>query len=165
LKEGGVLPVTLRNVEPALKTARLTLPGSHRFSEQRLTEDADVIAAMLALEKFEQQSRQVKLVIDGETRESTTPTRPRVFLPRPASRRQPTGATQARAAAASSKSSAFRCRSRAITSSRSKASCSRGALLATPKPMYVRTAALVTNMAVHLKARQGQRAGLGHGAR
>jgi hypothetical protein len=55
LKEGGLLPVTLRNVEPALKTVRLSLPGSHRFSEQRLTEDADVIAAMQALTKFDRE--------------------------------------------------------------------------------------------------------------
>src|SRR6185369_17943347 len=54
------------NVEPALKTARLALPGSHRFSEQRLTEDADVIAAMQALEKFEQQTAEVWLTIDGK---------------------------------------------------------------------------------------------------
>ena len=33
LKQGGLLPVTLRNVETSLKTAGLTLPGSHRFCD------------------------------------------------------------------------------------------------------------------------------------
>ena len=73
LKEGGLLPVTLRNVEPALKTARLALPGSHRFSEQRLTEDADVIAAIKALAEFEQQSREVQINIDGKNQQITDP--------------------------------------------------------------------------------------------
>jgi hypothetical protein len=164
LKEGGVLPVTLRNVEPALKTARLALPGSHRFSEQRLTEDADVIAAMLALEKFEQQSRQVKLVIDGETREVHDPYTAREFSflaqrPGVAARSCPSPA-----AAPSSKWSAFRWQSRAITSSRSKA-------VARRRPAGDAEADVRAHCGAghqHGRAsetRQGQRAGLGHGAR
>ena len=101
LKEGGILPVTLRNLEAKVATTSLRLPGSHpyhesraathdaplappgrgdggegdkrglstsgiaethsRIAEQRLTEDGDVIAAMKALAKFEQQSRTVKI--------------------------------------------------------------------------------------------------------
>ncbi len=55
LKEGGMLPVTLRNVEPASRPATWRCPATHRFSDQRLTEDADVIAAMQTLANFEQQ--------------------------------------------------------------------------------------------------------------
>jgi uncharacterized protein YfaS (alpha-2-macroglobulin family) len=151
LKEGGVLPVTLRNVEPALKTARLTLPGSHRFSEQRLTEDADVIAAMLALEKFEQQSRQVKLVIDGETREVHDPYTAREFsflARRPGVSQQelpkPGGSSEFEVVGIPLAKPGYH-----IVEIESQ--LLGNALLATPKPMYVRTAALVTNLAVHLK--------------
>lgn len=151
LKEGGVLPVTLRNVEPALKTARLALPGSHRFSEQRLTEDADVIAAMLALEKFEQQSRQVKLVIDGETREVHDPYTAREFsflAQRPGVTKQelpkPGGSSEFEVVGIPLVKPGYH-----IVEIESQ--LLGNALLATPKPMYVRTAALVTNLAVHLK--------------
>ncbi len=151
LKEGGVLPVTLRNVEPALKTARLALPGSHRFSEQRLTEDADVIAAMLALEKLEQQSRQVKLVIDGETREVHDPYTAREFSflsQRPGVTKQelpkPGGSSEFEVVGIPLVKPGYH-----IVEIESQ--LLGNALLATPKPMYVRTAALVTNLAVHLK--------------
>ncbi|MDP3540388.1 MAG: MG2 domain-containing protein [Azonexus sp.] len=151
LKEGGLLPVTLRNVEPALKTARLALPGSHRFSEQRLTDDGDVIAAMRALQKFEAQYRQVKLVVDGETREVTDPYYARELsflagrtgvskqeLPKPG------GSSEFEVLGIPLAKPGYH-----IVEIESQ--LLGNALLATPKPMYVRAAALVTNLAVHLK--------------
>ncbi len=151
LKEGGILPVTLRNVENALKTARLTLPGSHRFSQQRLTEDADVIAAMLALEKFERQSREVTLTVDGKPQRFFDPYYARELsflngragvgrseLPKPG------GSGEFEVVGIPLGQPGYHLveiESRLLGN----------ALLATPKPMYVRSAALVTNLAVHLK--------------
>ena len=59
LKEGGVLPVTLRNVEARLPVADLPMPSAnaHRFSEKRLTDDAEVIAAIKTIAQFEQQTQ------------------------------------------------------------------------------------------------------------
>lgn len=151
LKEGGLLPVTLRNVEANLKTSQLNLPGQHRFSQQLLTEDADVIAAMLALEEFERQSRSVKLTIEGEVREfedyyyarelSFLAKRPGVnqqMLPKPGG------------------SNAFEVIGIPLSKPgyhivEIESQLLGNALLSTPKPMYVRSTALVTNMAVHLK--------------
>jgi uncharacterized protein YfaS (alpha-2-macroglobulin family) len=151
LKEGGLLPVTLRNVEATLKVANLALPGSHRFSAQRLTEDADVIAAMLALEKFEQQTRRVKVEVDGEQQDYMDPFYARELsflkgragvasqdLPKPG------GSTEFEVVGIPLRQPGYHIieiESRLLGN----------ALLATPKPMYVRTTALVTNLAVHLK--------------
>lgn len=149
LKEGGLLPVTLRNVEPALKTAHLALPGSHRFSEQRLTEDADVIAAMRALEKFEQQV--LHMTVDGITESRYDPyfARELSFLAkRPGVTRQdlpkPGGSSEFEVVGIPLGKPGYH-----IVEIESQ--LLGNALLATPKPMYVRTAALVTNLAVHLK--------------
>ncbi|MBP7489592.1 MAG: hypothetical protein KA772_07375, partial [Azospira sp.] len=151
LQEGGLLPVTLRNVEASLKTAGLTLPGQHRFSQQRLTEDADVIAAMLALEKFEQQSRKVRLKVDGEWRELIDPyyARELSFLQgRAGVARQelpkPGGSSEFEVIGVPLQKPGYH-----IVEIESQLLGQ--ALLATPKPMYVRAAALVTNLAVHLK--------------
>lgn len=151
LKEGGLLPVTLRNVEASLKTKQLTLPGTHRFSEQRLTEDADVIAAMLALEKFEQQTQKVKIVRDGQTEDYTDPyyARELSFLAkRPGVSQQelpkPGGSSEFEVIGIPLVKPGYH-----IVEIQSQLLGS--ALLATPKPMYVRAAALVTNLAVHLK--------------
>lgn len=75
LKEGGVVPVTLRNVEAKLPVANLRMPaeGAHRFSGKRLTDDAEVIAAIKALDKFEQQTRTVKVGEGKEQYESEDP--------------------------------------------------------------------------------------------
>lgn len=151
LKEGGVLPVTLRNVETSLKTSRLALPGSHRFSEQRLTEDGDVIAAMLALEKFEQQTRDVKMKVDGQMMDFVDPYygRELSFLAkRPGVTRQelpkPGSSSEFEVVGIPLAKPGYH-----IVEIESQLLGT--ALLATPKPMYVRAAALVTNMAVHLK--------------
>jgi uncharacterized protein YfaS (alpha-2-macroglobulin family) len=151
LQEGGLLPVTLRNVEASLKTAGLTLPGRHRFSQQRLTEDADVIAAMVALEKFEQQSRKVRLKVDGEWRELIDPyyARELSFLQgRAGVARQelpkPGGSSEFEVIGVPLQKPGYH-----IVEIESQLLGQ--ALLATPKPMYVRAAALVTNLAVHLK--------------
>ncbi len=151
LKEGGLLPVTLRNVEAALKTARLALPGSHRFSDQKLTEDGDVIAAMRALEKFEYQTREVTLKIDGESRRVTDPyyARELSFLNgRPGVARQelpkPGGTAEFEVVGIPLAQPGYH-----IVEIESR--LLGNALLATPKPMYVRSAVLVTNLAVHLK--------------
>lgn len=143
LKEGGLLPVTLRNVEASLKTARLALPGSHRFSDQHLTEDGDVIAAMRALQKFEQQTK--------STKDSFDPYYAREFsflAKRPGVARQelpkPGGSSEFEVVGIPLGKPGYH-----IVEIESQ--LLGNALLATPKPMYVRAAALVTNMAVHLK--------------
>ena len=151
LKEGGLLPVTLRNVETSLKTSQLALPGQHRFSEQRLTEDADVIAAMLALEKFEQQSQKIKLPVDGKMQEIHDPyyARELSFLSgRAGVSRQdlpkPGGSSEFEVVGIPLTRPGYH-----IVEIESQLLGT--ALLATPKPMYVRAAALVTNLSVHLK--------------
>ncbi|MFZ2269642.1 MAG: MG2 domain-containing protein [Azonexus sp.] len=151
LKEGGLLPVTLRNVEPALKTARLALPGSHRFSEQRLTEDADVIAAIKALAEFEQQSKDVRHTIDGTDTAYTDYLYARevsFLAKRSGVTRQdlpkPGGSSEFEVVGIPLTKPGYH-----IVEIESQ--LLGNALLATPRPMYVRAAALVTNMAVHLK--------------
>ena len=154
LKEGGLLPVTLRNVEASLKTAGLALPGSHRFSDQRLTDDADVIAAMRALAKFEQQSNKYKVIVDGKPEERYDPyyARELSFLAkRPGVTRQelpkPGGSNEFEVIGIPLTKPGYH-----IVEIESR--LLGNALLATPKPMYVRSAALVTNLAVHLKVGQ-----------
>ena len=151
LKEGGVLPVTLRRVETRLPTQTLRLSGSGTLSEQRLTNDAEIIAAMKALSRFESKSRQVKLTVDGETRDVTDPyyARELSFLKGRSgvNRRdlpKPGGQEEFEVVGIPLEKPGFH-----IVEIESR--LLGAALLATPKPMYVRTAALVTNMAVHLK--------------
>jgi uncharacterized protein YfaS (alpha-2-macroglobulin family) len=154
LKQGGLLPVTLRNVETSLKTAGLTLPGGHRFSDQRLTEDADVIAAMRALARFESQGRKTHIVVDGKREERYDPyyARELSFLAqRPGVTRQelpkPGGSAEFEVIGIPLGKPGYH-----IVEIES--GLLGNALLATPKPMYVRSAALVTNLAVHLKTGQ-----------
>jgi uncharacterized protein YfaS (alpha-2-macroglobulin family) len=151
LKEGGLLPVTLRNVEPKLATAGLRLPGSHRFADQRLTEDGDVIAAIKALAKFETRTRTVKLERDGKLEDYTDPyyARELSFLnDRPGVARQelpkPGGSAEFEVVGIPLGKPGYH-----IVEIESR--LLGAALLSTPKPMYVRAAVLVTNLAVHLK--------------
>ncbi len=153
LKEGGVLPVTLRNVEAKLPLANLQMPsaGAHRFSDQRLTDDAEVIAAIKALAKFEQQTRTVKIERDGEKFDYVDPFYAREFsflkgkagtasreLPKPG------GIAEFEVVGIPLQKPGYH-----IVELESR--LLGAALLSTPKPMYVRTSVLVTNMAVHLK--------------
>ena len=152
LKEGGLLPVTLRNVETRLKSASLVLPGQHRFSQQRLTEDGDVIAAMLALEKFEQQSREVTRVIDGKPQKIYDP-----YIARESSFLAGRSGVQPRELPKPGSSQEFEVIGIPLGQPgyhivELESRLLGNALLATPKPMYVRAAALVTNLAVHLKS-------------
>jgi alpha-2-macroglobulin len=151
LKEGGLLPLTLRNVEASLPTAALAVPGQHHFSGQRLSDDAEVIAAMRALEKFEQQSRKVKLSVNGRMREvhDANYARELSFLA------QRNGVTRQTLPKTSS-SNEFEVIGIPLGKPgyhivEIESQLLGAALLATPKPMYVRTAVLVTNLAVHLK--------------
>ncbi len=148
-KEGGVLPVTLRNVETRLPAATLQLPqAGHRFSSQRLTDDGDVIRAIQELAKFEQQTRKSK---DDEGNEFLDFYYPRE-LPFLAKRGgvttreipKPGGSSEFEVVGIPLEKPGFY-----IVELESKMLGS--ALLASPKPMYVRTTALVTNLAVHLK--------------
>ena len=151
LQEGGLLPVTLRNVEPKLATADLQLPGSHSLADQRLTEDSDVIAAIKTLAKFESQTNQVKLERDGEMVDYEDPyyARELSFLDqRPGVTRQelpkPGGGKEFEVVGIPLQKPGYH-----IVEIKSQ--LLGAALLSTPKPMYVRTAVLVTNLAVHLK--------------
>jgi uncharacterized protein YfaS (alpha-2-macroglobulin family) len=151
LNEGGLLPVTLRNVEPKLATADLHLSGSHSFADQRLTEDSEIIATIQALDKFESQTRLMKLERDGEMveHEDTWYSREFSFLDqRPGVTRQelpkPGGGKEFEVIGIPLSRPGYH-----IVEIKSQ--LLGAALLSTPKPMYVRTAVLVTNLAVHLK--------------
>jgi hypothetical protein len=151
LKEGGLLPVTLRNLEPKLATAFVTLPGNHRFMDQSLAEDGDVIATMQALAKFEKQTKTNPVMIDGKPGEQVDPyyARELSFLEkRPGVTRQelpkPGGSSEFEVMGIPLAKPGYH-----IVEIESR--LLGAALLATPKPMFVRAAVLVTNLAVHLK--------------
>ncbi|MCF8198208.1 MAG: alpha-2-macroglobulin [Sulfuritalea sp.] len=144
LKEGGVLPVTLRNVEATLS-----------MKEIRLTDDAEVIAQMQALSRFNRQTRTVKRMRDGklEEFEDSYYARELPFLtkqPGVAQRSipKPGGSATFEVLGIPLAKPGFH-----IVEIESK--LLGAALLATdkgkPKPMYVRSTALVSNMAVHFK--------------
>jgi uncharacterized protein YfaS (alpha-2-macroglobulin family) len=152
-KEGGVLPVTLRNVEDKLPVANLQMPaeGAHRFATQRLTDDSEVIAAIRALARFEQQTRKVKIGQGSERRDYEDPfyARELPFLSAKAgvvSRElpKPGGSAEFEVVGIPLQKPGYH-----IVEIESR--LLGAALLATPKPMYVRTSTLVTNMAVHFK--------------
>ncbi|MEX8518566.1 MAG: alpha-2-macroglobulin [Leptothrix sp. (in: b-proteobacteria)] len=151
LKEGALLPVTLRNVEAALASRQLKLPGSHALVDQRLTDDASVIATMRELARFEQQTRKVPLKRDNETLQVTDPfyARELSFLAKRAGVTRmeipkPGGSAEFEVVGIPLAKPGYHVveiESRLLGN----------ALLSSPKPMYVRAAALVTNMAVHFK--------------
>lgn len=156
LKEGGILPVTLRNVEAKLPVANLAMPaaGAHRFSAQRLTDDGEVIAAIKALAKFEQQTRKLKIGKGKEARDYEDPyyARELPFLQGKAgvaSRElpKPGGSKEFEVVGIPLQKPGYH-----IVEIESR--MLGAALLSTPKPMYVRTSTLVTNMAVHFKRGQ-----------
>jgi uncharacterized protein YfaS (alpha-2-macroglobulin family) len=147
-KEGGVLPVTLRNVEEKLPVANLQISAA---GAQRLTDDGEVIAAIKALAKFEQQTRQIKLGKGSAQRDYEDPyyARERPFLKDKAgvARRElpkPGSSAEFEVVGIPLQKPGFH-----IVEIESH--LLGAALLATPKAMYVRTSTLVTNMAVHFK--------------
>lgn len=153
LKEGGVLPVTLRNVEALLPVSSLQLPAAnaHRFSSQRLTDDGEVIAAIRSLAKFEQQTKRYRIGQGSEAHDYDDPyyARELSFLKGKAGvvareLPKPGGSGQFEVVGIPLQKPGFHLveiESRLLGA----------ALLTTPKPMYVRSTALVTNLAVHLK--------------
>ena len=141
LKEGGVLPVTLRNIE-----AKLDL------RERRLTDDAEVIAAMQGLTRFNKQTRKVKLLRDGKPEDYEDPHYARELsylaqqpgvgkreLPKPG------GSAEFEVVGIPLAKPGYH-----IVEVESR--LLGAALLSSARPMYVRAAALVTNMAVHFKS-------------
>ena len=153
-KEGGVLPVTLRNVEAKLPVASQRLPGGHQMNSQRLTDDAEVIAAIKDLAKFESQSRQVKNKVNGEVREYTD-----VFVAREQSYLKGKPGVTLRELPKPGGSSEFEVVGIPLGKPgfhivEIESRLLGAALLATPKPMYVRATALNTNLAVHFKRGQ-----------
>ena len=153
LKEGGLVPVTLRNVEALLPVANLQLPadGAHRFSTQRYSDDSEVIAAIRQLARFEQQTRKMKIRDGKELRDYEDPfyARELPFLKDKAgvARRElpkPGGTKEFEVIGIPITKPGFH-----IVEIESR--LLGAALLAEPRPMYVRTSVLVTNMAVHLK--------------
>ena len=152
-KEGGVVPVTLRNVEALLPVASLQLPaeGAHRFATRRLTDDAEVIAAIRALAGFEQQTRKVRIGQGSEARDYDDP-----FYARELSFLKDKAGTQRRELPKPFGSAAFEVIGIPLPQPgyhivEIESRLLGAALLSSPKPMYVRTSTLVTNMAVHLK--------------
>ena len=153
LKEGGIVPVTLRNVEAGLPMANLQIPSesAHRFSTERLTDDAEVIAAIKALALFEQQTRQVKIGEGKEQRDYEDPyyARELSFLKGKAGvvsgeLPSPGGSAELEVIGIPLQKPGYH-----IVEIESR--LLGAALLASPAPMYVRTSVLVTNLAVHLK--------------
>ena len=140
LKEGGVLPVTLRNVEAKLE-----------LRELRLTDDAEVIAAMQAITRFNRQTKKVKLIRDGKAEDYEDPfyARELSYLAKQpgVTRRElpkPGGVAEFEVVGIPLTKPGYH-----IVEVESR--LLGAALLSNPKPMYVRAAALVTNMAVHFK--------------
>lgn len=153
LKEGGVVPVTLRNVEAGLPVASLQMPSeeAHRFAAERLTDDAEVIAAIKALARFEHQTRQVRIGQGKDRRDYDDPYYARELsflkdksgvvsreLPKPG------GSAEFEVIGIPLQKPGYH-----IVEVESR--LLGAALLASPAPMYVRTSVLVTNLAVHLK--------------
>lgn len=157
-KEGGVLPITLRNVEAKLPmrsknfiSTEKDASSGHSLQQQRLTDDAQVIATINALNKFESQSKFRSIQINGEAREyqDNLVAREVSFLqgksnlahtqlpkPAPSSETEVVGVPLGKPGFY-----VLEIQSRLLGN----------ALLVEPKPMFVRASALVTNMAVHLK--------------
>ncbi|MFH2123608.1 MAG: MG2 domain-containing protein [Pseudomonadota bacterium] len=151
LQEGGLLPVTLRNVEAKLTTGDLHLSGRHTFADQRLNEDSDIIAAIQALTKFENRTQTVKIERDGEMGEYEDPWYAREFS---FLNQHPDTAWQTLPLPGAGKE--FEVVGIPLSGPgyhivEIKSQLLGSALLSSPKPMYVRTAVLVTNLAVHLK--------------
>lgn len=151
LKEGGILPVTLRNVEAKLPVSNQRLPGGHQLNSQRLSDDAEVIAAIKTLAKFEQQTRQVKLKLDGEVREYTD-----IYAAREQSFLKGRGGVERRELPKPGGSAEFEVVGIPLGKPgfhivEIESQMLGAALLASPRPMYVRTTALNTNLAVHFK--------------
>lgn len=147
LAEGGVLPVTLRNVEAKL-----------RLVERRLTDDAEVIATLQKLHRFEQQTRTVKLVRDGKPEDYEDP-----YYARELSFLGDTPGTTTRELPKPGGTNEFEVVGIPLAKPglhivEVESRLLGAALLSQPKPMYVRTVALATNLAVHLK--QGKDNGL-----
>ena len=153
LKEGGLLPVTLRNVEALLPMSSVQLPAQNaqRLSSQRLTDDGEVIAAIRALAKFEQQTKRYRIGQGRDAHDYDDPYYARELsflkgkvgvvsseLPKPG------GSSAFEVVGIPLRQPGFH-----IVEIESR--LLGAALLASPKPMYVRSTALVTNMAVHLK--------------
>lgn len=150
LKEGGVLPVTLRQVEAQLPVASQQVPG-HQLNSQRLTDDAEVIAVIQQLAKFEQQTKKTKLKTEKGVEDYEDPyyARELSFLKNRAGviRRaipKPGGTAEFEVVGIPLDKPGFH-----IVEIESR--LLGAALLASPKPMYVRTTVLNTNLAVHLK--------------
>ncbi len=144
LKEGGVLPVTLRNIE-----AKLDL------RERRLTDDTEVISAIQGIARFNKQARKVKLVRNGKPEDYEDPyfARELSYLDKQpgVTRRElpkPGGSAEFEVLGIPLAKPGYH-----IVEVESR--LLGAALLASdkgaPRPMYVRAAALVTNMAVHFK--------------
>ncbi len=148
-KEGGILPVTLRNVEAPLPLASQRLPAA-QMNSQRLTDDAQVIAAIQALAAFERQGRSIRNADKpGSDRYDPYYARELPFLkgkPGVASRTlpKPGGSAEFEVVGIPLGQPGYH-----IVEIESR--LLGAALLSEPKPMYVRAAALVTNMAVHFK--------------
>ncbi|MBN8474569.1 MG2 domain-containing protein [Sulfuritalea sp.] len=144
LREGGLLPVTLRNVEASL-----------RLAERHLVDDAAVIATMQELAAFNRRTKKLKVVREGKEEDYEDPyhSRELSYLAQApgVTRRElpkPGGGAEFEVLGIPLAKPGYHVvevESRLLGA----------ALLAAgkdgPKPMYVRSAALVTNMAVHFK--------------
>jgi len=142
--EGSVLPVTLRNVE-----ARL------RLAELHLTDDAAVIATMQELARFNSQTKTRKLLRDGKEEDYVDPyyARELSFLARraEAARRElpkPGGSAAFEVLGIPLAKPGYHV---VEIESRQLGASLLAAEKTAPRPMYVRTAVLATNMAVHFK--------------
>ncbi len=151
LTEGGLLPVTVRNVEAPLGLRQVRL-DRQALRDQRLTDDGAVIATMRQLKHFENQTRNVTIGTGKDAHQYTdiyyarelpfikrgSPGVEERTLPRPA------GKSEFEVLGIPLQKPGFH-----VVEIESQ--LLGAALLSTPKPMYVRATALVTNLAVHLK--------------
>lgn len=163
LKEGGVLPVTLRNIETRVplrigQVGNLAVPA-RQLREMRVSGDADVIATLRALQKFEDQEGPVEKVRNAEgemeERRDFRYARQLSFFDK---QRQPgfAGKVESRELPRPGSNETFEVLGIPLTKPglhvvELESKLLGTSLLGIAKPMYVRTAVLVTNLAVHFK--------------
>lgn len=165
LNEGGVLPVSLRQVEATLPGRREHLPGvaagERKLSDLHLNDDVAVIEALRALELFERQGRPAGAGRaaagegGGEGEDAADPP-PDPWYPREVSFLAGRPAASPMQLPKPGGAEAFEVVGIPLAKPglhivELESRLLGAALLATPKPMYVRSAVLVTDLAVHFK--------------
>ena len=144
LKEGGLLPVTVRHVEASLQLADLLLDASHS--------DSELIQLLQKLDRFEQQYREVEILRQDGSRDRVNDYHFARELSLLAGRSDVTRRELPRTGGtAPFEVIGIPLPTPGLHVVEIASQMLGSALLSGPRPMYVRSAALVTNLSVHLK--------------